>query len=72
MSSSTVPETFSYTKRAIMMPDMPLVYFPLGAPAERIGDYRSGRVITDMKLMLDTALSLVRDARDGSFSSNSC
>jgi GT2 family glycosyltransferase len=38
------PETFSYTTQEIMMMDMPLMVFNLGAPAERVANYRKGYV----------------------------
>ncbi|MDD5373386.1 MAG: glycosyltransferase [Sulfurimonas sp.] len=39
------PETFSYTTEEIMMMDMPLFIFDLGAPAERVKKYSKGYVI---------------------------
>jgi glycosyltransferase involved in cell wall biosynthesis len=42
---SICPETFSYTTQEIMMMDMPLMVFDLGAPAERIIDYNKGYIV---------------------------
>ena len=39
------PETFSYTTQEIMMMDMPLMVFDLGAPAERVKAYDKGVVL---------------------------
>ena len=36
---SVCPETFSYTTQEIMMMNMPLMVFDLGAPAERVKEY---------------------------------
>jgi GT2 family glycosyltransferase len=41
------PETFSYTTQEIMMMDMPLMVFNIGAPAERVKEYRKGVVLED-------------------------
>lgn len=45
---SIVPETFSYTTQEIMMMEMPLMVFNLGAPAERVKNYSKGYVINDI------------------------
>ena len=42
---SICPETFSYTTQEIMMMDMPLMVFNLGAPAERVEEYAKGVVL---------------------------
>ncbi len=42
---SICPETFSYTTQEIMMMDMPLMVFDLGAPAERVKKYEKGIVL---------------------------
>ncbi len=39
------PETFSYTTQEIMMMQMPLMVFDLGAPAERVREYAKGYVL---------------------------
>ena len=39
------PETFSYVTQEIMALELPLVCFDVGAPAERVRDYRYGVVI---------------------------
>jgi len=39
------PETFSYTTEEVMQMGYPLTVFNLGAPAERVQDYKLGRVI---------------------------
>jgi len=41
------PETFSYTTQEIMMMNMPLMVFNLGAPAERVKDYKRGVVLEE-------------------------
>ena len=41
------PETFSYTTQEIIMMDMPLMVFDLGAPAERVKKYEKGIVLKD-------------------------
>jgi glycosyltransferase involved in cell wall biosynthesis len=46
--SSIWPETFSYVTSELMQLDMPLCCFNLGAPAERIQNYNSGYVITEV------------------------
>lgn len=42
------PETFSYVCEELMRMQVPLVAFNLGAPAERIKDYKNGLLITDI------------------------
>jgi len=42
---SICPETFSYTTQEIMMMDMPLMVFNIGAPAERVVNYSKGYII---------------------------
>ena len=42
---SICPETFSYTTQEIIMMDMPLMVFNLGAPAERVKLYEKGIVL---------------------------
>jgi len=42
---SICPETFSYTTQEIIMMDMPLMVFNLGAPAERVKEYAKGVVL---------------------------
>ena len=53
---SIVPETFSYTTQEIMMMEMPLMVFNLGAPAERVSHYDKGYVIDNISAqgVLDT------------------
>ena len=43
---SVCPETFSYTTQEIIMMDMPLMVFDIGAPAERVAHYDKGVVLT--------------------------
>ena len=45
---SIVPETFSYTTAEVMLMDLPIAVFNLGAPAERVKDYEKGIVIDEM------------------------
>ncbi len=42
------PETFSYTTQEVMMMQLPLMVFNLGAPAERVKAYEKGYVIEEM------------------------
>ena len=42
---SICPETFSYTTQEIIMMEMPLMVFNLGAPAERVAAYDKGYII---------------------------
>jgi len=42
---SICPETFSYTTQEIIMMQMPLMVFDLGAPAERVREYQEGVVL---------------------------
>ena len=53
---SICPETFSYTTQEIMMMEMPLMVFNLGAPAERVANYTKGYVINTVspEAILDT------------------
>lgn len=44
------PETFSYTTDEIMQMGYPLIVFDLGAPAERVKNYKLGKVIQIQKL----------------------
>jgi glycosyltransferase involved in cell wall biosynthesis len=62
---SIIPETFSYVTQELIQLEMPLVCFDLGAPAERVGRYRWGRVVKEVtaQAMLDAALALGRQAR---------
>jgi glycosyltransferase involved in cell wall biosynthesis len=39
------PETFSYTTDEVMQMGYPLIVFDLGAPAERVRNYRNGMVV---------------------------
>lgn len=42
------PETFSYTTQEIIMMNLPLIVFNLGAPAERVLKYPKGYIIEDI------------------------
>jgi len=42
---SICPETFSYTTQEIIMMQMPLMVFDVGAPAERVKEYEKGVVL---------------------------
>ena len=42
---SICPETFSYTTQEIIMMEMPLMVFNIGAPAERVKEYANGVVL---------------------------
>jgi GT2 family glycosyltransferase len=46
--SSIWPETFSYVSQELMMLNLPLVCFDIGAPRDRIGQWRRGRIIPEM------------------------
>jgi len=39
------PETFSFTTEEIMMMELPLAVFDIGAPPERVRNYKKGLVI---------------------------
>jgi len=45
---SICPETFSYVTSELIQLGLPLVCFDLGAPAERVRGYRSGRLAADI------------------------
>ena len=45
--SSIWPETFSYVTQELMMLDLPLVCFDIGAPRDRIGTWEKGRIIPE-------------------------
>jgi GT2 family glycosyltransferase len=47
---SVCPETFSYTTEEIMMMRMPLMVFPVGAPAERVASYEKGVVLESISV----------------------
>jgi glycosyltransferase involved in cell wall biosynthesis len=42
---SICPETFSYVTEEMMMMELPLLVFDLGAPGERVASYSRGQVI---------------------------
>lgn len=42
---SICPETFSYVAEEMMMMELPVVAFDIGAPGERVARYRRGRVL---------------------------
>jgi len=42
---SICPETFSYTTQEIIMMNMPIMVFDIGAPAERVKEYKKGIVL---------------------------
>jgi len=42
------PETFSFVVQEMMDMGVPLCCFDLGAPAERVGSYRLGRIIPEV------------------------
>lgn len=46
--SSIWPETFSYVAQELMMLDLPLVCFDIGAPRDRIGKWDKGRIIPEI------------------------
>jgi len=50
------PETFSYTAQEVMMMELPLMVFDLGAPAERVKKYTKGIIINEISAIavLDT------------------
>ena len=55
------PETFSYTTQEIMMMELPLMVFNLGAPAERVSKYEKGYVIDEISAqsVLDSVKEVV-------------
>ena len=42
------PETFSYVTSEMIAMEVPLCCFDLGAPVERVAEYRLGRVIAEI------------------------
>ncbi len=52
---SVCPETFSYTTDEIMQLGYPLTVFDIGAPAERVKNYKRGNIInmTELKIFLE-------------------
>ena len=46
--SSIWPETFSYVTQELMMLDLPLACFDIGAPRDRIGHWEKGRIIPEI------------------------
>jgi glycosyltransferase involved in cell wall biosynthesis len=57
MIPSIWPETFSYTSQEIMMMEIPLVVFDIGAPAERVKKYSKGYIIDEISV--DAALNKI-------------
>ncbi len=55
---SICPETFSYVTAELMALEMPLAVFDLGAPAERVHDYRYGAIISEVSA--EAALSTLK------------
>jgi GT2 family glycosyltransferase len=55
---SIIPETFSYTTQEIILMQLPLMVFNVGAPAERVKMYEHGVIIPEItaKSALETAL----------------
>lgn len=45
---SLCPETFSYVTQELMMLDLPMVCFDLGAPADRIRNWNKGMIIPEI------------------------
>lgn len=56
---SICPETFSYVTAELIQLGVPLVCFNWGAPAERVAQYRNGRVVDyrDNKQLLDDLIN---------------
>jgi len=54
------PETFSYTTQEVMMMELPLMVFNLGAPAERVKHYPKGYIINEINAnaVIETAFSI--------------
>ena len=53
------PETFSYTTQEVIMMDMPLMVFDIGAPAERVREYDRGLILEDI-----TSESIIKGAEE--------
>ena len=66
---SVWPETFSYVTEEIMRLKMPFCCFDLGAPAERVGEYAMGRVLSRIEpaAALDEIRSFHRRLASGEF-----
>ena len=56
------PETFSYTTQEIIMMNLPLMVFDIGAPAERVKKYEKGYIIKDISI--DAILETLQHAQD--------
>ncbi len=54
---SICPETFSYTAEEAMQMGMPLAVFDIGAPAERVRNYKKGLII--QRINAELALKLI-------------
>ena len=59
---SICPETFSYTTQEIIMMEMPLIVFNLGAPAARVADYVKGYVVNTVNA--EAALDIIKKFKE--------
>lgn len=59
---SICSETFSYVTAELMLMEVPLAVFPIGAPAERVADYNRGMVLS--RIDAGTALRELRAFAD--------
>jgi glycosyltransferase involved in cell wall biosynthesis len=61
---SICPETFSYTTEEIIKMGMPVACFNIGAPSDRVGDYKKGLLIDkiDAKYALDAITAYLQDS----------
>jgi glycosyltransferase involved in cell wall biosynthesis len=61
------PETFSYTTEEAIMMDIPVAVFNLGAPAERVREYRKGLILesTDPEYILKEITQFISKVKSG-------
>jgi GT2 family glycosyltransferase len=59
------PETFSYVTEELMMMNVPLAVFNIGAPPERVSQYPLGRIIPEInpEVALNTLIELYQEMR---------
>jgi len=64
---SICPETFSYTTEEAIMMDIPVAVFNIGAPAERVREYRKGLILesTDPEYILKEITQFVSKVKSG-------
>ena len=60
------PETFSYTTEEAMSMDIPVACYNIGAPAERVKNYKNGLIISqiDAQTTLNEIINFVKKRRE--------